>query len=247
MLILKQDSWFHSHLGHCSLGGNPKMPLLASPPGICLPSTLNKLYPLFFYRHPTKTEYAFFSQGVDRLRKEMASMWGNINICLPLQWFRIPSLTPVELSSLTSLKAWGEAEGLPWHRLPVGTSWGGSYRGQEIWSINHLGKPWLGQCPLYGGSGWESDHLGLQWTQLALYLGVVTWGHPNAPLPKEGHLGILPQRGAETTACGRISQLEVCQLLVSGPQVTYPIGLNGCEEPIITSLPGVPGQWHRPY
>ena len=59
----------------------------------------------------------------------------------------------------------------------------------------------------------------------------------HAPIPKEGHLGILPQRGAETTTCGRISQLEVCQLLISGLQVTYPLGLNGCEEPIITSLP----------
>ena len=59
----------------------------------------------------------------------------------------------------------------------------------------------------------------------------------HVPLPKEGHLGILPQRGAEMTACGRISQLEVCQLLISGLQVTYPIGLNGCEEPIITCLP----------
>ena len=59
----------------------------------------------------------------------------------------------------------------------------------------------------------------------------------HAPLPEKGHLSILPQRGAEMTACGRISQLEVCQLLVSGLQVTYPIGLNGCEEPIITSLP----------
>ena len=39
------------------------------------------------------------------------------------------------------------------------------------------------------------------------------------------------------TACGRISQMEVCQLLISGLQVTYPIGLNGCEEPLITSLP----------
>ena len=59
----------------------------------------------------------------------------------------------------------------------------------------------------------------------------------HVPLPREGHLGILPQRGAEMTACGRSSQLEVCQLLISGQQVTYPIGLNGCEEPIITSLP----------
>ena len=57
-----------------------------------------------------------------------------------------------------------------------------------------------------------------------------------SPLPKEGHLGILPQRGTETTACRRISQLEVCQLLISSLQVAYPIGLNGHEEPIITSL-----------
>ena len=39
------------------------------------------------------------------------------------------------------------------------------------------------------------------------------------------------------TACRRISQLEVYQLLISGLQDTYPVGLNGHEEPIITSLP----------
>ena len=59
----------------------------------------------------------------------------------------------------------------------------------------------------------------------------------HAPLPKEGHLGILPKRGTEMTSCGRISQLEVCQLLISGWQVAYPIGLNGHEEPIMASLP----------
>ena len=59
----------------------------------------------------------------------------------------------------------------------------------------------------------------------------------HAPLPKEGHLGILPQRGVEATPCGQISQLEVWQLLVIGPQVVYPVGLNGQDEPVITSLP----------
>ena len=39
------------------------------------------------------------------------------------------------------------------------------------------------------------------------------------------------------TACRRISQLEVCQLLISGLQVAYLVGLNGFEDPIITSLP----------
>ena len=37
--------------------------------------------------------------------------------------------------------------------------------------------------------------------------------------------------------CGQISQLEVHQLLATGPQVVYPIGLNGHDEPIITTLP----------
>ena len=59
----------------------------------------------------------------------------------------------------------------------------------------------------------------------------------HVPFPKEGHLGILPQRGIEVTPCGQISQLEVHQLLIAGPQVIYPIGMNGCDEPIMTSLP----------
>ena len=59
----------------------------------------------------------------------------------------------------------------------------------------------------------------------------------HVPLPKEGHLGILPQGGTDITTCRRISQLEVCQLLISGLQVVYPVGLNGWEDPIITSLP----------
>ena len=59
----------------------------------------------------------------------------------------------------------------------------------------------------------------------------------HVPLPKEGHLDILPQRQVEVTPCGQISQLEVCHLLVTGPQVIYTIGLNRCNEPIITSLP----------
>ena len=59
----------------------------------------------------------------------------------------------------------------------------------------------------------------------------------HAPLPKGGHLGMLPTGGTNSTACGRISQLEVCQLLILGLQVTYPVGLNGCEEPIIVCQP----------
>ena len=57
------------------------------------------------------------------------------------------------------------------------------------------------------------------------------------PLPTEGHLSILVKGGTSSATCRRVSQLEVCQLLSSGSQVIYPVGLNGCEVPVIASPP----------
>ena len=62
-------------------------------------------------------------------------------------------------------------------------------------------------------------------------------GSGHASLPKGKHLGILPQGKVEETSCGQISQLDVCQLLSAGPKVVYPSGVNGHDEPVITTLP----------
>ena len=63
----------------------------------------------------------------------------------------------------------------------------------------------------------------------------------HAPLPKNKHLGVLLQEKVQETFCGWISQLEVCQLLATSPQGIYPIGLNGHNKPIITTLPDLLG------
>ena len=63
----------------------------------------------------------------------------------------------------------------------------------------------------------------------------------HAPLPKNKSLGILFQGKAQETFGGQISQVEICQLLATGPQVVYPIGLNGHDESIITTLPDLLG------
>ena len=57
------------------------------------------------------------------------------------------------------------------------------------------------------------------------------------PLPKEGQLSVQVVGGTSSTTCRRVSQLQVCQLLSSGSQIVYPVGLNGCEVPVITSPP----------
>ena len=46
-------------------------------------------------------------------------------------------------------------------------------------------------------------------------------GSNHTPLPKDKHLGVLPQGKAEESPYGQISQLKVCQLLSTGPQVIY--------------------------
>ena len=59
----------------------------------------------------------------------------------------------------------------------------------------------------------------------------------HVPLPKDKHLGILPQ-GMVESPCGQISQLEVCQLLSARPSVIYSMGLNGGDQSVTIDLPG---------
>ena len=64
----------------------------------------------FFCRHDTMTDYSFFTQGLDRWGKDLTLLWGHLTIYPPLQQIHIPPITQLELSSLKSLKAWGEKQ-----------------------------------------------------------------------------------------------------------------------------------------
>ena len=62
-------------------------------------------------------------------------------------------------------------------------------------------------------------------------------GSNHTPLPKDKHIGILPQGKVEESPYGQISQLKVCQLLSTRPQVVYPVGLNGGNMLVTITLP----------
>ena len=61
-------------------------------------------------------------------------------------------------------------------------------------------------------------------------------GH-HVPLPTEGHLSVMTEGNTSNVPCGKICQLEVHQLLISGSQVVYLEGLNGCQVPVVMTLP----------
>ena len=75
---------------------------------------------------------------------------------------------------------------------------------------------------------------GLDWP----YIFIQSYECANhVPLPKDKHLSLLSQGNVESP-CRQISQPEVCQLLSARPQVVYPVGLNGDDQPATINLPG---------
>ena len=168
----------------------------------------------------------------------MTLMWGDINICPLLQHFQIPSLSPAELSSLNSLKAWGERQkschDIAFLLVLVEKEARGDRKCGLLAIWVKPSQTRVHSMEEVAGKLNASASSGPNWPYILVWLHE---GTHQAPLPKEGHLGILPQRGVEATPSRWIIQLEVCQVHVASPQVAYPISLNGCEEPIITSLP----------
>ena len=56
------------------------------------------------------TEYAFFIEKADRWGKDMAPLWGNLNICPQLHQLKLPCHAQAELSSISSLKVWEDVQ-----------------------------------------------------------------------------------------------------------------------------------------
>ena len=174
---------------------------------------------------------------VDRWGKDMASLWGNLNICPKLYNLEVPCHSQVQLFSIISLKVWGNVQ-KPHHNIVYLLVWVENTMKDRHYGISLV---WVNPNQVRAATMEEvvekltaCTSSGANWPYalVQLYEGLC-----HAPLPKDKHLGILPQGKAEETSCGWISQLEVCQLLATGPQVIYPIGLNGHDEPIITTLP----------
>ena len=184
------------------------------------------------------TDYAFFSQGSDRWGKDLAPLWGHLTIWPPTATIPHIIYNPIRAVLPYQAQGLGEKQN-DCHNITfllvlaeeVAT-------GDRRYGLLTI---WVNPCQARVSSMEEAVRKLTAWVSsgpdcpYALVQSNEDTHH--APLPKEGHLGILPQGWADMTACRRISQLIVCQLLVSGLQVTYPVGLNGHEDPFITSLP----------
>ena len=100
---------FNSHLGHFPTWERP----LDASSGISprySSATSSQLTISSHYRYKPMSNFEFFSKDPSQWGKTFASIWGHLDICPLLNQFHLASITYPELSSLTSLRAWGDAE-----------------------------------------------------------------------------------------------------------------------------------------
>ena len=161
-----------------------------------------------------------------------------LDICPSLNQFHAASITHSKLSSLTSLKAWGDVEKFcsDVAFLLVLTKEGPArnrvYGLSMIWL-----NPYQARVPTMEEVAKQLTTLvstGPDWPYTLVQLNGDTC---HAPLPREGHLSALVEGDTSSATCRGVSYLEVHQVLSSSSQVIYPEGLNGCEVPMIASLP----------
>ena len=237
MLILKQYSWFYSHLGLCSLGGTLRHLIGHFPQVFVYHLLLINCIP-FLLQTSHHDRLCLLLSGIRQVGEGDGLTVG--------EHHHLPPTTTVPHTLYNSSRAV-----LPYQPQGLGEKQKICHNiafllilaEEEATGDRRYGllTTWVNPCQARVCSMEEavrelatSVSSGPDWPYALLQLHEDTC---HVQLPKEGYLCILPQGGAEMTACGRISQLEVCQLLISSLQVAYPVGLNECEEPIITSLP----------
>ena len=183
------------------------------------------------------TKFAFFLNRAERWKRDLASLWGNFDVCPHLDHLELPYHSPAELSSVSSFKVWGNTKE-PHHDITYLLVCMGSTNEDRQYGIS-LG--WVNPKKTRASTMEEAVETlatypssGTDWPYS---LAQLYEGSHHAPVPKDKHLGILPQGKVEETSCGWISQLDVHQLLSAGPQVVHLSGLNRHDEPIITTLP----------
>ena len=147
-------------------------------------------------------------------------------------------ITHSELSSLTSLKAWGDVEKFcsDVAFLLFLTEEGAA--GDRVYGLSTIWvNPYQARVSTMEEAVKQLTALVFTRPDWPYALVQLNGDASHMPFPREGHLSILVEGETSSVTYKRVSQLEVHQLLSSGSQVICQVGLNGCEVPVIASPP----------
>ena len=147
------------------------------------------------------------------------SLWGHHDICPTLEHFHVTSITQSELSSLTSLRAWGNLEKLKSNVAFLLILTGDCAVGDRVFGLSTMWvHPYQARAPTI-------EKVVKQLTPLIStrpdwpYILVQLNGHVcHVPLPREGHLSIMVEG---STSSGHLQKDQPTRGLLA-PQLRFP-------------------------
>ena len=184
--------------------GNLQALCLVSPPGIYRLSTLNNCLPTSLQR--LHNDWMCFLP--ERWRgggKDMIPLWGSLNICPHLNYLELLHHSPGELLSISSLKIWGDVQEPHNNIAYLLVCTGHALEAQNygmflVWiSPNQVQVPTMEEAV-----GTLSTYISSR-PDWPYALAQLYEGSSHTPLPKDKHLGILPQGKVEESPYGQIS------------------------------------------
>ena len=172
---------------------------------------------------PTMSNYALFSKD-PRWWREAYQFWGHHDICLTLEQFHVASITQSELSSLTSLKAWGDLEKFRSDVAFLLILTEECTAGDRVYSLSTMWvHPYQARVSTMEKAVKQLTPListGPDWSYTLVWLKRDTH---YVPLPREGHLSILVE--GSTSSVGL--QKDQPTRSLPAPQVRFPGHLPG--------------------
>ena len=182
------------------------------------------------------SEFKFFKGRADRRGDRMRALWGSLEICSPTDHIDLSCHTAGELLSIGHLKVWGDAQ-KPHLSMAYFLVWADNSSEAGNYSLAIV---WIDSCQgrmVSMGEALEalSSHTpkGSDWPYVLIQLYK---GANHRPLPKDGHVCVLPQ-GEVGNPSGWISQIKIHHLLSAGPSVVFPMELNQGDQSVTIDLP----------
>ena len=149
------------------------------------------------------SNFEFFSKDPGWWEETFTSIWGHLDICPLLNQFQLASITHLELSSLTSLRAWGDAEKLCSDIAYLLVSSEDGATSDRVYGLSTVWvNPYQARVSTVEEAVRQLTALvssGPNWPYTLVQLNRDTC---HVPLLKEGHLCILTEGGTNSATCG---------------------------------------------
>ena len=166
------------------------------------------------------TKYTFFAKKAGE--RTWLPCGGTLTSAPQLHWLELPCLSQVELFSISSLKVWGDAQ-KPLCSIAYLLVWVEDAKRDRHYGMSLV---WVHPNQVREATMEEAveklttfTSSGANWPYA---LAQLCKDPHHAQLPKNKHLGVLPQGKPQETFCGQISQLEVCPTACCQPSHHLP-------------------------